>query len=144
MIDKSRELFTNLNLVNDRLHFEGQVDGQAPVQIDYTPPFGDNLGYTSLELLMLSLSSCLGSAVLVFLRRMGKNITRLSIQAHGIRREEHPTGLEQIRLSIELVSGNTSLEEVQKVVAMAEEKYCPVWAMLRGNTEVVVDYNIHS
>ena len=144
MNDKSKQLITNLQLVNDRLHFEGQVEGQAPVSIDYIPPLGDNLGYTSLELLMLSLSSCLGTAVLTFLRRMGKSITHMSIQAQGVRRQEHPTGLELIRLSLEIVSENTSKEEAEKVVAMAEEKYCPVWAMLKGTTELVVEYNIHS
>jgi putative redox protein len=142
MIDKSKELTTNLILVNNRLHFEGHTEGQEPVQIDYIPPLGDNQGYTSLELLLLSLSSCLGTAVLAFLRRMEKNITQLSIQAHGLRRQEHPTGLEQIRLRMELVSENTTLEDAQKVVAMAEEKYCPVWAMIRGNVEVQVEYVI--
>ena len=73
MIDKSKELCTSINLINDKLHFMGAVEGNPPVSIDYTPPLGDNLGYTSLELLLLSLSSCIGSSLLVFLRRMRKN-----------------------------------------------------------------------
>ena len=73
-IDKSMELKTTIQLLNEKLHFEGKVDGNEPVSIDYTPPLGDNLGYTSLELFLLSLSSCTGSAILVFLRKMKKSI----------------------------------------------------------------------
>ena len=68
MSDKSKELTASIKLLNEKLHFEGVVDGNEPVSIDYTPPLGDNLGYTSLELLLLSLSSCMGSAILTFLR----------------------------------------------------------------------------
>lgn len=70
MSDKSKELTASIKLLNEKLHFQGMVDGNEPISIDYTPPLGDNLGYTSLELLLLSLSSCVGSAVLTFLRRM--------------------------------------------------------------------------
>lgn len=140
MTDKSKELFTTVRLLNDRLHFSGIVEGNAPVSIDYTPPLGDNLGYTSLELLLLSFSTCLGSAVLVFLRRMQKSIVSFEITAKGIRNEEHPTGFKTIQIGIHLQSPDTNEEDLRKVVAMAEEKYCPVWAMIKGNVVVEVSY----
>jgi putative redox protein len=74
-MDKSKELISSIRLINDKLHFEGTAGDSIPVSIDYTPPLGDNLGYTSLELLLLSLSSCIGSSVLTFLRKMRKTIT---------------------------------------------------------------------
>ena len=80
-MDKSKELTATVRLINDKLNFSGTVEGNIPVSIDYTPPLGDNLGYTSLELLLLSLSSCLGSATLTFLRRMGKTITGFEIRS---------------------------------------------------------------
>jgi len=52
--DKSKELTASIRLLNEKLHFEGKVDGNQSVSIDYTPPFGDNLCYTSLELLLWS------------------------------------------------------------------------------------------
>jgi uncharacterized OsmC-like protein len=30
----------------------------------------------------------------------------------------------------------------KEVIALAEEKYCPIWAMLKGNIEIVVTYAI--
>ncbi len=135
-IDKSKELRANLELVNNKVHFNGTVEGNPPISIDYVPPIGDGLGYTSLELLLLSLSSCLGSAMLTFLRRMQKNIDDFQIQAHGIRNTEHPTGFKTITLEIDIKSKNTTEAEVNKVIKMAEETYCPVWAMVKGNVEV--------
>lgn len=141
-IDKSKELRTSIKLINDKLHFEGLVEGNDPIAIDYTPPLGDNLGYTSLELLLLSLSSCLGSALLVFLRKMNKNIIGLTINARGIRKEEHPTCFKTIILRVSLYSNNTNLDEFNKVVKMAEDTYCPVWAMIKGNVDVIVKPDI--
>jgi len=67
--NKSKTLTTSIRLLNEKLHFEGNIDGNEPISIDYTPPFGDNLGYTSLELFLLSISSCTGSAILFLLRK---------------------------------------------------------------------------
>lgn len=142
--DKSKELTASLRLLNDKLHFKGVVDGNEPVSIDYTPPLGDNLGYTSLELLLLSLSSCVGSAVLTFLRRMQKTITACEISAKGIRREEHPTGFSTITLYINLTSPDTTSEYLINVLKLSEETYCPVWAMMKGNVEVIVNHSINS
>jgi putative redox protein len=142
MTDKSKELHTNLKLINNKLHFIGSVDGNDPVSIDYTPPLGDNLGYTSLELFLLSLSSCMGSAILTFLRRMNKTISNCEIQARGIRKEEHPTGFRHIHVSISISSTDITGEDMNEVIALAEDKYCPVWSMIRGNTYVETSFDI--
>lgn len=136
MIDKSKEINTSVILINDKLNFKGVVEDNNPVSIDYTPPLGDNLGYTSLELLLLSLSSCVGSAVLTFLRKMNKTITGFEIKSKGIRREEHPTCFKEIFLEIHIKSSNTTEEDLNKVLKLSEDTYCPVWAMIKGNVEV--------
>ena len=142
VIDKSKELTTTVRLLNEKLHFEGNVNGNFPVSIDYTPPLGDNLGYTSLELLLLSLSSCVGSSVLTFLRKMQKSIIAFEISAKGTRREEHPTGFQTITLFISLTSPDTSIADLNKVLKLSEDIYCPLWAMLKGNVEIAVIHSI--
>jgi putative redox protein len=144
MTDKLKELTASLRLVNDKLHFEGNVHGNDPVSIDYIPPYGDNLGYTSLELLLLSLSSCVGSAVLIFLRKMKKTITGLEIQATGIRKEEHPTGFKTITLAIRINSKDTTTDDLDTVLKLSEESYCPVLSMVKGNVEINIIKNIVS
>jgi len=142
--DKSKELNTSIRLINNKLNFEGIVEGNQPVSIDYTPPLGDNLGYTSLELMLLSMSSCVGSAILTFLRKMHKNISGFEIHSKGIRNTEHPTCFKTIYLEIELVSDNVSDDDLNKVLQLAEETYCPVWAMLKGNVEMDVKYRVQT
>jgi putative redox protein len=142
MSDKSLELNSSIELINEKLHFNATVENNDPISIDYTPPLGDNLGYTSLELLLLSLSSCIGSAVLTFLRKMKKNITGCEISAHGIRRTEHPTCFKKIIVTINLKSPDTSDDDIKKVIELAEERYCPVWAMLKGNVEIEIKHRI--
>jgi putative redox protein len=142
MTDKSIELNSTIVLINEKLQFEATVDGNVPISIDYTPPLGDNLGYTSLELLLLSLSSCIGSSVLTFLRKMRKKIAGCEIHARGVRREEHPTCFKTIYLSVILISNDTNEEDFDKVLKLSEETYCPVWAMLKGNVEINVKCKI--
>jgi len=142
MTDKSEELIASITLVNDKLHFKSTVGENEPVSIDYIPPLGDNDGYTSLELFLLSLSSCVGSSILTFLRKMRKTITECVIHSRGLRREEHPTCFKSILLTINLKSTDTTEEDLKKVIKLSEDTYCPVWAMIKGNVEVEIQYNI--
>jgi uncharacterized OsmC-like protein len=139
--NKSKELKTTIQLLNEKLHFEGKVDGNEPVSIDYTPPFGDNLGYTSLELLLLSLSSCTGSAILVMFRKMKKNIDFFEINSTGYRNEEHPTGFNTIRMLVNLKSKSITPDDMQKNLDLIKG-ICPVLSMLDSNVKVTIDYNI--
>ena len=143
-LNKSKELTTSINLVNDKLHFEGNVNGNDPISIDYIPPLGDNLGYTSLELFLFSLSSCLCSSVLIFLRRMRKTISGFEIISSGIRKEEHPTGFKTVTLQFIIKSPDVTAEDLDKVIKLSEETYCPVWSMIKGNVDIEVKYTIVS
>ena len=140
--DKSKTLTASIKLLNEKLHFEGNVDGNEPISIDYTPPLGDNLGYTSLELLLLSLSSCVGSAMLVVLRKMQKQVQDFEIVSKGIRRQEHPTGFDSISIHVILRSGNISLDEMAKVTHLIED-LCPLISMVKGNVVISYRYTIH-
>jgi putative redox protein len=73
---------------------------------------------------------------------MEKNITGCEIHAHGTRREEHPTGFKKIIIEIHLKSSDTSVDDLDKVIRLSEETYCPVWAMLKGNVEIEVKHRI--
>jgi len=141
--DKSKELQASVKLVNDRLKFEGIVEPNEPLSIDYIAPLGDNSGYTSLELLLLSLTSCIGSAVLTFLRKMRRTIVSCKIKATGIRNEVHPTGFRSITVTIIISSPDVTDNDMLKVIKLSEDTYCPVWSMLKGNVEIETRYLIN-
>lgn len=139
-IDKSKEVISTVELINNKLNFKGTVGDNTPISIDYFPPYGDGLGYTSLELFLLSLSSCLGSSLSLILGKMGKPLTKLSIDSHGYRRTEHPTGFHKIELKIYLSNPNLSDVEVEKAIKISEDSLCPLLSMIKGNVEVVITY----
>jgi putative redox protein len=139
--DKSKTLTASIRLLNEKLHFEGKVDKNEPISIDYTSPLGDNLGYTSLELFLLSLSSCTGSAILVLLRKMKKSIDFFEIKSTGYRNDGHPTGFIKILMMINLNSGNTNSEDMTKVLSLIKN-ICPVLAMVDEKVKILIEYKI--
>lgn len=141
-IDKSKELRSSIQLINEKVQFKGSVDGNNHVMIDYTPPIGDNAGYTSLELFLLSLSSCAGTAILVLLRKMQKSIQSFEISSIGNRKQEHPTGFKSVTLEINIKSENLTSDEMNKVLGMIEG-ICPVLSMIKGNVEVIYSFKIN-
>jgi putative redox protein len=135
-------LNTEIKLVNDKIHFIGMAKTNEPISIDYTSPIGDDLGYTSLELFLLSLSSCVGSSLALLLRKMNHTTIGLEIKAQGVRREQHPTCFEKVTLEIVLTSNDITSQAVDKALALSEATICPVWAMVKNNVEVVTNYTI--
>lgn len=129
-------LEANVSLINNKLHFLGKSGNNEPVHIDYISPLGDNEGYMSLQLFLLSLASCAGSSVLTFLRKMKKTIDSCQIKANGIRRTEHPLAFEKVTLEFIMKSPDIVEADVQKMIDLSEETYCPVWAMIKGNVKV--------
>ncbi|HCF93318.1 MAG TPA: osmotically inducible protein OsmC, partial [Firmicutes bacterium] len=75
-------------------------------------------------------------------KRMGKQIQGLQIIIQGKRREEHPLCFEEIKLKISVDSVDVTEEDLKKAVKLAEEKFCPVWAMIKGN--VIVTYELYA
>jgi putative redox protein len=135
-------LEANVTLINNKLHFIGKSGDNDPIDIDYIAPLGDDEGYTSLQLFLLSLASCAGSSVLTFLRKMKKDIKGCEIKATGNRRREHPTCFDKITLEFILKSDDVQPADIEKVISLSEATYCPVWAMIKGNVVVETRYEI--
>jgi len=140
--DKSKTLTASVKLLNEKLHFEGKVEGNQPISIDYTPPLGDNLGYTSLELFLLSLSSCAGSAILVLLRKMNKQIERFEITSVGERKVNHPTGFETISMLVKIKSLDVVSTDFEKVLERIEA-ICPVLSMLDKGVKTTINFELN-
>ncbi len=135
-------LETTVDLQGERMHFSGAAGANAAVAIDYKPPLGDGQGYTPLELLLMSLAACSGATTATLLRKMKKNVAGLKVNATGIRREAHPTCFEKILLEFVLSSPDAVDADVQRALQLAEDTYCPVWAMVRDNCEIVCEFRI--
>ena len=138
-------LEASAQLINQKVKFKCQVEGKEPVIVDYIPPYGDGEGYTSLELLLLSLASCFGSTVKMMLNgHLKREVKALSVRANGTRREEHPTCFDSIELKLEIDAPGLEAETLEKTIRVAKDTLCPVWAMLKNNVDIHTDYTLVS
>ena len=133
-----------VQLTNQKVQFTGvsKSNPDRPVAFDYKPPLGDGQGYNGLELLLMSLSGCSATTVVYLLRKMGKNVSGLKVNAKGVRRAQPPIKFEKIFLEFILASKDANDGDMQKAIRLAEESVCPVWQMVKNNVEVVVEHKI--
>jgi putative redox protein len=126
--------------LQDKMTLIGQGHTPHTVQIDYLPPLGEDNGFMPTELLLTSLAACGGHTLLTLLRRMGKTITGMEVRAVGQRRDEHPTVFTSIALEFHLRGDDLDATCVERALALSEEKYCPVWAMLKPSVPITASY----
>jgi len=62
---------------------------------------------------------------------MGQDVRGLTVHARGTKKEIHPTVLTSIELEFEFRGGQIDGPSVEKALALSEERFCPVWAMLK-------------
>jgi len=135
-------LEVTVNSTNQKLGYTGALRSHPPIPIDYIPPLGDGQGYTPLEMLLMSLCACSGGTVGLLLRKMGKTVTGIKVNAKGVRREQHPTSFTTIHLEFIVTAVDVTDGDMQKSIKLAEESVCPVWAMVQGNAEITTEYKI--
>ncbi len=100
-----------------------EIDMYGPEQKQHQSP---------TELLLSATAACSAVDVIQILQKKRKTIEGLQVVANGNRRTENPKYFTDILLTFKLSSPDTSLEELEKVVALSVDKYCSVAATVRG------------
>lgn len=133
-----------VHLTNQKVQFTGvsKSNPERPVAFDYKTPIGDGKGYNGLELLLMSFAGCSGTSIVYLLRKMGKDISGMKVNAKGLRRDQPPLKFEKIFLEFILDSKDTKDADIQKAIRLAEESVCPVWQMVKNNVSVTTEYRI--
>ena len=135
-----------MELQANAVHQEGMrfivTAGSHSLTTDYPlNPAETGVGPRPLELLLGSLASCAGGAMVVLLRRAGQNVAGLTVTARGDRRAEHPTVFTAIALDY-VVRGPVDPAVVASALAQSEEHICPVWAMLKPGTVLTSSFRV--
>jgi putative redox protein len=125
------------------MKFDG-ITGRAgrSVTVDFAPEGEEVDGFTPLELLLTSLAGCSGQVVVGLLKRMGQEVKDLTVHARGIKKEVHPTVLTSIELDFEFRGGRIDGPSVEKALALSEERFCPVWAMVKAAAPIKATYRL--
>ena len=118
-------------------------DGEHTVTMDYPLEPGQTVaGLTPLKLLLASLAGCAGNTVPMLLAKRGQALRGLQVTARAERRDEHPTVLTRIDVEFVLHGDDLDPEVVEHCITLADEKLCPVWAMIRPATPIFTTYRI--
>jgi putative redox protein len=136
------QLEVTVNSTNRKLGYTGTLRSLPSIEMDYIPPHGDGQGYLPLELLLMSLGACSGGTIGLLLRKMGKTVSSIKVNVKGTRRDQHPMSFEKIFLEFVVNSGDARDADMQKAIRLAEESVCPVWAMVKGNAQILTEYKI--
>jgi putative redox protein len=133
-----------VNLTNEKVQFTGisKSNPTRPITFDFRPPMGDGQGYNGLELLLMSFAGCSGTTITYLLRRKGKNVSGMKVNAKGLRRDQPPIKFEKIFLEFVLTSMDTKDADIREAIQLAEASVCPVWQMVKNNAEVTAEYQI--
>ena len=140
----NNRLSVSVNRIDEKIKFEGVTRENPPIIVDYPEPYGSGQGYTSLELLLISLCTCSASSIILILKKMQKNVIDFKVTAIGERRTEHPTGFKHIKLNFTIKSDNIENGDVQKAIKISEDSLCPVWNMLKTGVDIECDFLINN
>jgi putative redox protein len=114
----------------------------ARVAVDFAPEGEPIGGFSPLELLLTSLAGCSGQVTVGLLKRMGQEVEDLTVRARGVKKEVHPTVLTSIELEFEFCGGKLDGASVEKALALSEDRFCPVWAMLKAAAPIKAAYKL--
>ena len=126
----------------EKMHFTDCTDSKQIVSLNYSPSLGNGADLKPLELLLVSLASCSSQAVIGILHTMEQSVMGLEVRAQGQRRKEQPTIFTAINLEFIVRGADIDPDVVAKAIALSEDRFCPVWAMLKAGTTITSSFQI--
>ncbi|HHS50908.1 MAG TPA: OsmC family peroxiredoxin [candidate division Zixibacteria bacterium] len=104
---------------------------------------GKDIGAMSpFEMLFSSLAGCSGYDVMLVLRKKRVEFDDLWISIEADRAEEHPRVATRIHLHFTVVGDNVPPETVERAIALSQEKYCSVSAMISKAAPIETSFEI--
>ena len=97
-------------------------------------------GCAPTESLLLSLAACMGIDAVSFLQKMRANLASLKIDITGERNPTPPQYYKAIEMVLHISGERITQKQVERAVALSQEKYCSVYHSLRKDLKVSVKY----
>jgi putative redox protein len=97
-------------------------------------------GCAPTESLLLSLAACMGIDAVSFLQKMRVKLTHFKIDITGERNPTPPQYYKAIEMVLHISGEDVSPKQIERAVALSQEKYCSVYHSLRKDLKVGVKY----
>ena len=98
-------------------------------------------GVSPVELLGLSLATCLGTDVAHILGRGRHDLRGLDVELVADRADDNPHRFVAVRLHFK-VKGDVSQSALDRAIALSRDKYCSVWHSMRQDLPIEVTTTI--
>lgn len=119
----------------DQMAFDSQIDNHT-LRIDTVAPLGTDSGPSPKKLLLASLAGCTGMDVVSLLNKMRVPYTNIDIDIEADLTDEHPKVYSEIRIIYRISGHQLNKDKVEKAIALSQEKYCGISAMLKKNSPI--------
>jgi putative redox protein len=104
--------------------------------------FGEQAGLSPMELVLAALGGCTGVDIASILDKKRQPLKELRLVVRGKRAESHPRKYTEIEVKYLLWGDGLNEEAVRQAIALSEEKYCSVSAMLKTSVTIRLSYQI--
>ncbi len=103
---------------------------------------GSDTALSPMETLLACLGACTGMDIVVVMKKKRQNLTSLSIEIVGHRRDEDPKIYTDIEMKYILKGKNLVKEAVERAIKLSEDTYCSVGGMLKESANIKTTYEI--
>lgn len=100
------------------------------------------VGVKPSEMLLVALASCSSVDVVEILAKKRKPLSHLEVLVSSENDPNPPWTFRKIRLTYRLAGKDLTEKAVSQAIALSQEKYCSVVATLRGEAEIVTEFEI--
>ncbi len=124
------------------LTWERELIFQGRTQRGYEIDFDAEIqwGCAPTESLLLSLAGCMGIDMVMFLQKMKATLSNFKIEIIGERNPTPPQYFTAIEMILHISGENIRPKNVERAIALSQEKYCSVYNSLRKDLKVSVKY----
>jgi putative redox protein len=113
------------------------------VAIDGPKDFnGSEAASRPMELLLMAFGGCTGSDVASILSKKRVPMDHLDVIVTGDRAEEHPKVYTKIHVEYIFHGKDLNVTDLERAIALSQDKYCPLTAMLKDSCELSHSYRI--
>lgn len=128
---------------NSKFQFEATNTEKASVLIAAGQKLDSEAeGLRPMQLLLVSLGTCMAIDVLNLLYKQRQNVEDFRIKVSGKRRDAIPSIFKSILIEL-YVDGKVKKEKLEHAIHLSETKYCSVHHMLSPPAEVLTKYYLN-
>jgi len=99
-------------------------------------------GVSASDLLPMALIGCASHDVVEILTKQRQDLQQLRVSAEATQDDDPPWRFRNIHIHYQAVGKGIDPEKLRKAILLSEEKYCSVYATLKGAIEITHDSEV--